>query len=416
MTITPSPRRSASAFARIVLLLAAIAVLALLHTIATDRTEAVIVNHGFETGDLTGWEVPIETESITVITNDPFNPSGPPVLPFEGEHMARIGNSQPSDEEPQPVGVNELSQVFQVTQSMTILAYNIWTYDFTGFDTFSIELITTDPPEVLAEPAGTPGVVLFSYEQQAWGSSGDTSLKSSGWRIAKMDTAGWEGSFARLTISAGGTIDTDFAFWAYVDSADDVAVDPCTCGFITNAETDEAIVGATVTLQRLDPEGWTDVNPFEPQEDSPVIDPQVNPRLTDGEGHYGWDVIAGTYRLIVEAEGYVSQTSPEVTVPPPVFDLNLALVPIGAEPENVLGDADCNDNVDAVDGLKILRHNAELSVSQNEPCPDIGAEVNSLFGDVDCDNDVDSVDALKVLRFIAALSIQQEAGCRAIGT
>lgn len=39
--------------------------------------------------------------------------------------------------------------------------------------------------------------------------------------------------------------------------------------------------------------------------------------------------------------------------------------------------------------------------------PHISTAVASLFGDVDCDNDVDSVDALKVLRFVAQLAVIQ---------
>ena len=36
------------------------------------------------------------------------------------------------------------------------------------------------------------------------------------------------------------------------------------------------------------------------------------------------------------------------------------------------GDVDCRDGVTPVDSLKVLRHDAGLSVSQNEPCPDVG--------------------------------------------
>jgi hypothetical protein len=39
-----------------------------------------------------------------------------------------------------------------------------------------------------------------------------------------------------------------------------------------------------------------------------------------------------------------------------------------------------------------------------------------IHGDVDCDNDVDSVDALKVLRHVANLPVSQPSGCPAIGS
>jgi hypothetical protein len=188
-------------------------------------------------------------------------------------------------------------------------------------------------------------------------------------------------------------------------------VDPS--GFVTNADTDEPIVGATVTLQRLEGDTFVTVNPFALVNGQPTVAPQINPELTDDEGHYAWDVIAGTYRVIVEAVGYVTQTSPEVTVPPPVLDLNVALLPL----DHVLvGDLDCNDVVDAIDALKGLRYVSKLSVTQNQPCPTIGEEFASIFGDVDCDDDVDAIDSLKVSRFVAALPVTQNEPCDDINT
>jgi hypothetical protein len=75
--------------------------------------------------------------------------------------------------------------------------------------------------------------------------------------------------------------------------------------------------------------------------------------------------------------------------------------------------ADCNQAINSVDALKILRNNAGLSVAQSEPCKDIGQAIGSGFGqaDVDCNNSVNSVDALKVLRATAGLSVSQQAGC-----
>ncbi len=50
------------------------------------------------------------------------------------------------------------------------------------------------------------------------------------------------------------------------------------------------------------------------------------------------------------------------------------------------GDVDCGGNVTPVDSLKTLRHDAGLSVQQNEPCPDIATVIqagSSLFAHVD---------------------------------
>ena len=75
--------------------------------------------------------------------------------------------------------------------------------------------------------------------------------------------------------------------------------------------------------------------------------------------------------------------------------------------------ADCNQAVNSVDALKILRHNAGLSVAQSDPCKDIGQAIGSGFGqaDVDCSGTLNAVDSLKVLRAVAGLSVSQQAGC-----
>jgi hypothetical protein len=80
------------------------------------------------------------------------------------------------------------------------------------------------------------------------------------------------------------------------------------------------------------------------------------------------------------------------------------------------GDVDCNGGVTSVDALKELRHVAQLSVSQTQPCPIIGTDVASFWGDVDCSGSVSSVDALKILRYVALLSVSQTEPCPDIGT
>ena len=59
------------------------------------------------------------------------------------------------------------------------------------------------------------------------------------------------------------------------------------------------------------------------------MSPLANPLSTDSAGHYQWDVIEGSWRVIVSATGYVTQTSRSVNIPPPVTDLNIALQPVG---------------------------------------------------------------------------------------
>ena len=165
-----------------------------------DAVNPTLTNMGFEDG-LEGWTLGFQTEGIEVTGADSFT------SPWEGTKMARIGSSQPSANESQPRGPNLLCQDFVATQDMEAFAFNIFTYDYTGFDEFRFDVA------VVAED----GEVLASYTQGAWGQG--TSLKTSGWRGASIDTSGHIGEELRLIIRSGGTSDSAFAFWTYIDSA-----------------------------------------------------------------------------------------------------------------------------------------------------------------------------------------------------
>jgi hypothetical protein len=77
------------------------------------------------------------------------------------------------------------------------------------------------------------------------------------------------------------------------------------------------------------------------------------------------------------------------------------------------GNVDCNQAINSIDALKVLRFSASLSVAQSEPCKDIGDAIGSGFdqGDVDCSGTVNSIDALKILRAVAQLTVNQPSGC-----
>jgi hypothetical protein len=107
----------------------------------------------------------------------------------------------------------------------------------------------------------------------------------------------------------------------------DVYIDPS--GFVRSVN-GSVIVGATVTLYRSDsPDG-----PFiQVPDGSAVMSPsnRRNPDLTDANGHFGWDVIAGYYVVRAERagcrgpDGAPFTTTEVLPVPPPVFDLDLRL-------------------------------------------------------------------------------------------
>jgi hypothetical protein len=56
-----------------------------------------------------------------------------------------------------------------------------------------------------------------------------------------------------------------------------------------------------------------------------AISPTANPQVTGSDGRYGWDVSEGCWYVVVQAEGYNTQVSPLVGVPPAVTDLDLSL-------------------------------------------------------------------------------------------
>jgi hypothetical protein len=50
---------------------------------------------------------------------------------------------------------------------------------------------------------------------------------------------------------------------------------------------------------------------------------------------------------------------------------------IDAAQPSVVGDVDCDGVVNAVDALKLLRHNAGLPVAQTDPCQEIGSSIGT---------------------------------------
>ncbi len=171
------------------------------------------------------------------------------------------------------------------------------------------------------------------------------------------------GSTYTVTVPAGdltrGTFSVDYDCGS--ESVHEVIghglIDPS--GFITDADTGDPIVGATVELFTIDgwvpktgpddtrpntchtvdsrPSVWNDMPPApligrlgDPLADPQEIDPTQNPLLTDNTGYYAWDVAAGCWYIVVTKEGYETRVSPVVGVPPEVTDLHLTMKKIGS--------------------------------------------------------------------------------------
>jgi hypothetical protein len=92
----------------------------------------------------------------------------------------------------------------------------------------------------------------------------------------------------------------------------------------------------------------------------------------------------------------------------------------------VWADTQCDEQVDPLDSLFILRFDAGIKLSQT-PCPALGEDVEVLeiepaglgegdgdprvWGDADCNDEIDPVDSLKILRHDAGLDVAQGEGC-----
>jgi len=117
--------------------------------------------------------------------------------------------------------------------------------------------------------------------------------------------------------------DSQVNFGIYVDPA----------GYIYDAATLERITGASVWLQRPDDQGgWENVPTGQTP---PIMQPDVNPQITGADGQYQWDVLAGSYRVHVEAPGYYPADSIVVNIPPPVTDLHVGLTLLPPPPDPV---------------------------------------------------------------------------------
>lgn len=154
-----------------------------------------LVNAGFESGNLTGWTTLAASDSVAVVGADSFT------SPLWGSKMLRLGDNV----SPQPMGDNKVSQTFTVLAPTLTFAYNIFTYDYEGYDNFEYQV------KVVAG-----GTVIDSFETTAWGSG--TSLKTTGWQTVNLNLSGHLGQQVQIIISAGGTTDTTLPTWAYLDA------------------------------------------------------------------------------------------------------------------------------------------------------------------------------------------------------
>ncbi len=183
----------------------------------------------------------------------------------------------------------------------------------------------------------------------------------------------------------------------------DVYIDPS--GTVKNTLGDP-ISGATVTLERSD----SSSGPFVavPNGDA-IMSPsnRTNPDMSNAQGAFHWDVIAGYYKVRAQKSGCHDPSNASIsfvesavlTIPPPATDLVLTLrcgetgpTPTPT-PQGLLGDANCNGTVDSIDASLVLQYTAGLI--QTLACLQLA--------DVNHDGSVNSIDASLILQYTAGL-------------
>jgi Carboxypeptidase regulatory-like domain len=150
-------------------------------------------------------------DSFTVREGVYETPRNVTVSPIEGAHMVRLGGPYNDSSQAQPRNhahlVEQSYQVPNTSNPQLDLSYNIYTFDYTGFDNLGVRVQLTD----------SNGTVIAEQDQGSFGPGGDISLKTTGWRPLHYDLDGYQGQDVHLKIAAAGTKDNLYGFWAYLD-------------------------------------------------------------------------------------------------------------------------------------------------------------------------------------------------------
>jgi hypothetical protein len=164
----------------------------------TRAVEAIPMNPGFETGDLTGWTSGGQAGVQSAIVHD-------------GDYSAWIGtvdfNGNNSNDFTvvygQQLNQNYISQTIDVTDmGMLDIWYNYYTWDYKPYDNPGFKISINGSP-VFSISASEVNTIC--------------GLDNTGWNVYSYDLTGYTGDILDLTIFSGNTIDSVYQSWAYVD-------------------------------------------------------------------------------------------------------------------------------------------------------------------------------------------------------
>jgi len=186
-------------------------------------------------------------------------------------------------------------------------------------------------------PADSVDIVIKADDGSTVASGSMTSADGTNWTFTfSAPCPGFGRLHIQKMVHSGAVSQNEFGTINLIDPS----------GIVYNQGTGEPVQGATVTLEVWKGSQFITfdevANPFS-------ASPAVNPQLTDADGRYGWLVVPGTYRVRVAKEGCPAAVSGEVTVPPPVTDLDVGLsLPPWPVP---VGDEDCDGFTSAIESF-----------------------------------------------------------------
>lgn len=164
---------------------------------------ALIVNPGFETGDLSVWTSGGQAGVQSNIVYDGSYAAWIGTVDFDGNNLNDItGNAG-------TMGYtnNWISQTVDVTGMNSLdFWYNYYTWDYSGWDTPGFEIRINKNP-------------VLSIDASDIDTGSD--LDSTGWTLFSYDLTGYNASTLDLTIYAGNTGDSSVQSWAYIDNTAD---------------------------------------------------------------------------------------------------------------------------------------------------------------------------------------------------
>lgn len=157
------------------------------------------------------------------------------------------------------------------------------------------------------------------------GDTGDTGGADNGTSSERPDSNDY---YRNYDYYGDGSCDS---YEKYSGSDSTYCIDPS--GYVCEAVPSNLLEGVTTTIYYLDDEldefGMPTGNKV-PREWNAEDYDQANPLITDANGRYAWDVPEGQWQVKFEKDGYETQYSEWLPVPPPQTEVNMALVSTAA--------------------------------------------------------------------------------------